>query len=37
MELLVPGRFDDPGMACAYQRTIFEEVEAGERPPTTSG
>jgi octanoyl-[GcvH]:protein N-octanoyltransferase len=36
MELLLPGRFDDPGMAYAYQRTIFEEVAAGERPPTVS-
>jgi lipoate-protein ligase A len=36
MELLLPGRFDDPGTAYAYQRTIFEEVAAGERPPTVS-
>src|SRR5918999_572731 len=36
MELLLPGRFDDPGTAYAYQRTIFEEVAAGERCPTVS-
>ena len=36
MELLLPGRFDDPGTAYAYQRIIFEEVAAGERPPTVS-
>ncbi|MDQ3284640.1 MAG: lipoate--protein ligase family protein [Actinomycetota bacterium] len=36
MELLLPGRFNDPGTAYAYQRTIFEEVAAGERPPTVS-
>ena len=32
----MPDRFDDPGTAYAYQRTIFEEVAAGERPPTVS-
>ena len=36
MELLLPGRFHDPGTAYAYQRTIFEEVAAGERPATVS-
>jgi octanoyl-[GcvH]:protein N-octanoyltransferase len=36
MELLLPGRFNDPGTAYAYQRTIFEEVAASERPPTVS-
>ena len=36
MELLLPGRFGDPGTAYAYQRTIFEEVAAGIRPPTIS-
>ena len=36
MELLLPGRFEDPGTAYAYQRTIFEEVAAGMRPPTIS-
>jgi octanoyl-[GcvH]:protein N-octanoyltransferase len=36
MELLLPGRFEDPGTAYAYQRTIFEEVAAGVRPPTVS-
>lgn len=36
MELLMPDRFDDPGMGYAYQRIIFEQVAAGERPPTIS-
>ena len=36
MELILPGRFDNPGTAYAYQRTIFEEVAAGERPATVS-
>jgi octanoyl-[GcvH]:protein N-octanoyltransferase len=36
MELLLPGRFEDPGTAYAYTRTIFEEVAAGERPGTVS-
>ena len=36
MELLLPGRFEDPGTAYAYQRIIFEEVAAGARPPTVS-
>jgi octanoyl-[GcvH]:protein N-octanoyltransferase len=36
MDLLLPGRFEDPGMAYACTRTVFEEVAAGERPPTVS-
>ena len=36
MELLLPGRFEDPGTAYAYTRTIFEEVAAGLRPGTVS-
>jgi lipoate-protein ligase A len=32
----MPGRFDDPGTAYAYQRIIFEQVAAGERSPTIS-
>ena len=36
MDLLLPGRFEDPGMAYAYGRTLFEEVAAGLRPATAS-
>ena len=36
MELLTPGRFEDPTTAYGYQRVIFEQVAAGERPPTVS-
>lgn len=36
IELLIPDRFRDPGIAYAYQRTIFEQVASGERPPTIS-
>src|SRR5215210_4856676 len=36
MDLLLPGRFEDPGTAYAYSRTLFEEVAAGSRPPTVS-
>ncbi len=36
MELLLPGRFGDPGTAYAYVRTIFEQVATGTRPPTIS-
>ena len=36
MELLLPGRFEDPGMAYAYGRILFEEVAAGIRPATVS-
>ncbi len=36
MEILTPGRFEDPIIAYGYQRTIFEEVSTGARPPTIS-
>ena len=36
MDLLLPGRFADPGTAYAYGRTVFEEVAAGLRPATVS-
>ena len=36
MDLLTPQRFEDPGMAYAYQRAVFEGVATGERPPTVS-
>ncbi len=36
MDLLLPGRFEDPGMAYAYGRNLFEEVAAGLRPATVS-
>ncbi len=36
MDLLLPGRFEDPGTAYAYGRTLFEEVAAGLRPATVS-
>ncbi len=36
MDLLTPGRFEDPGTAYAYQRTVFEEVASGARPATVS-
>ncbi len=36
MELLMPGRFEDPTIAYGYQRVIFEQVAAGERQPTVS-
>src|SRR3712207_1827077 len=36
MELLMPGRFEDPTTAYGYQWVIFEQVAAGERPPTVS-
>lgn len=36
MDLLLPGRFEDPGTAYACTRTVFEEVAVGERPPTVS-
>jgi octanoyl-[GcvH]:protein N-octanoyltransferase len=36
MELLTPGHFEDPATAYGYQRVIFEQVAAGERPPTVS-
>jgi lipoate-protein ligase A len=36
MDLLLPGRFEDPGTAYAYGRILFEEVAAGLRPATVS-
>jgi octanoyl-[GcvH]:protein N-octanoyltransferase len=36
MDILLPGRFANPGTAYAYGRTIFEEVAAGLRPATVS-
>ena len=36
MDLLMPGRFEDPVAAYGYVRTIFGQVAAGERPPTLS-
>ena len=36
MDLLLPGRFEDPGTAYAYGRSLFEEVAAGLRPATVS-
>lgn len=36
MEILTPGRFEEPVIAYGYQRTIFEEVASGTRPPTIS-
>ena len=36
MELLTPGSFEDPTTAYGYQRVVFEQVAAGERPPTVS-
>jgi lipoate-protein ligase A len=33
---LVPDRFDDPGAAYGYHRTLFDQVANGERPPTIS-
>src|SRR5919199_3214951 len=36
MELLMPGRFADPAVGYGYQRVIFAQVAAGERPPTVS-
>src|SRR5215213_7236788 len=36
MELLTPGHFEDPTTAYGYQRIIFEQVAARERPPTVS-
>jgi lipoate-protein ligase A len=32
----MPDRFEDPGMAYAYQRAVFGQVASGERPPTIS-
>jgi octanoyl-[GcvH]:protein N-octanoyltransferase len=36
MELLLPGRFERAATAYGYQRAIFEQVDAGVRPPTVS-
>ena len=36
MDLLMPGRFEDPGTAYAHGRIVFEEVAAGLRPATVS-
>ncbi len=36
MELLLPGRFTDPAHGYGFQRTVFEQVAAGERPATLS-
>ena len=36
MDLLTPERFEDPGVAYAYGRAVFEGVASGERPPTVS-
>lgn len=36
MDLLTPGRFEDPGTAYAYGRAVFEAVASGMRPPTIS-
>ena len=36
MELLLPDRFQRAATAYGYQRVIFEQVAAGERPPTVS-
>jgi octanoyl-[GcvH]:protein N-octanoyltransferase len=36
MDLLLPGRFEDPGTAYAYGRTLFDQVATGGRPPTVS-
>jgi lipoate-protein ligase A len=36
MELLTPGRFGDPATGYGYQRVVFEQVAAKERPPTVS-
>lgn len=34
MDLLLPQRFDDPADGYGFQRTLFEQVAAKERPPT---
>ena len=36
MDLLLPGRFEDPVTASGYFRTVFDQVAAGERPATVS-
>jgi len=36
VDLLLPGRFDDPVEAYGYVRVVFDQVASGERPPTIS-
>lgn len=36
MELLTPGRFEDPVAAYGYQSMVFEQVASGARPATVS-
>lgn len=36
MDLLLPGRFEDPVEAYGYVRVVFDQVASGERPPTVS-
>ncbi|MGH3145162.1 MAG: lipoyl protein ligase domain-containing protein [Rubrobacter sp.] len=36
MELLLPGRFEDPATAYGYVRTIFDQIAAGTRAATVS-
>src|ERR687889_645054 len=36
MELLLPGRFEDPVQASGYVRTIFDQIAAGDRQATIS-
>ncbi len=36
MDLLLPGRFEDPVEAYGYVRAVFDQVASGERPPTVS-
>lgn len=34
MDLLLPERFENPADGYGFQRTLFEQVASGERPPT---
>src|SRR5918995_3913956 len=36
MEILLPGRFETAATAYGYVRTVFDQVAAGTRPPTSS-
>ena len=36
MELLLPGRFEDPATAYGYVRAVFDQVALGTRPATVS-
>lgn len=36
VELLLPGRFEEPVTAYGYQRVVFEQVASGARPATVS-